>query len=168
MADLTIVGCGNLGSALINGLAAAGGHDVTAYDVDEAALERVAPYAARTTTDVETAMASDTVVVAVKPDIVGAVLSEFDLSADQTLVTVAAGVSRNYVAARTDATVVRGMPNLAAETQDMAAAGTWDEVDEDGRVMLADLGSVGGVEEGLMDPARALDGGGPACVFYPL
>ena len=168
MADLTIVGCGNLGSALINGLAAAGGHDVTAYDVDEAALERVAPYAARTTTDVETAMASDTVVVAVKPDIVGAVLSEFDLSADQTLVTVAAGVSRNYVAARTDATVVRVMPNLAAETQDMAAAVTWDEVDEDVRVMLADLGSFVEIEEELMDTATALNGSGPAFVFYTI
>ena len=166
MADVTIVGCGNLGSALITGLAAAGGHDVTAYDVDEAALARVASHVARTTTDVETAAASDVVLVAVKPDVVGAVLSELDLSPDQTLVTAAAGVSRAYVAARTDATVVRIMPNLAAETRDMATAVAWDDPDEDVREILSDLGSYVEVEEDLMDAATALNGSGPAFVFY--
>ena len=168
MADVTIVGCGNLGSALISGLAAAGGHDVTAYDVDEAALERVAPHVARTTTDVATASASDVVVVAVKPDVVGVVLEEFDLSPDQTLVTVAAGVSRAYVRERTDATVVRVMPNLAAETRDMAAAVTWDEPNEDVRAILSDLGSFVEIEERLMDAATALNGSGPAFVFYTI
>jgi pyrroline-5-carboxylate reductase len=168
MTDVTIVGCGNLGSALVAGLSQSGGHDITAYDVDEAALERVAPHVARTTTDVETAAASDVVIVAVKPDVVGAVLSEFDLSPDQTLVTVAAGVSRAYVRAQTDATVVRVMPNLAAETRNMAAAVAWDEPDEDVRRMLADLGSFVEVEEDLMDAATALNGSGPAFVFYTI
>ncbi|MFB6168719.1 MAG: pyrroline-5-carboxylate reductase [Haloferacaceae archaeon] len=168
MTDVTIVGCGNLGSALVAGLSQSGGHDVTAYDVDEAALERVAPHVARTTTDVETASASDVVTVAVKPDVVGAVLDEFDLSSDQTLVTVAAGVSRAYVRERTDATVVRVMPNLAAETRDMAAAVTWDDPDEGVREMLADLGSYVEIEEELMDAATALNGSGPAFVFYTI
>jgi len=47
------------------------------------------------------------VIVAVKPDIVGAVLEELDLSPEQTLVSIAAGVSTDYVEARTDANVVR-------------------------------------------------------------
>jgi pyrroline-5-carboxylate reductase len=168
MTDVTIVGCGNLGSALITGLSQSGGHDITAYDVDEAALERVAPHVARTTTDVAMAAASDVVIVAVKPDVVGAVLSEFDLSPDQTLVTVAAGVSRAYVRERTAATVVRIMPNLAAGTRNMAAAVTWDEVDEDVRTLLADLGSFVEIEEDLMDAATALNGSGPAFVFYTI
>jgi pyrroline-5-carboxylate reductase len=166
MTEVSIVGCGNLGSALIHGLSAAGGHDVTAYDVDPDALDRVAPHCTRTTTEPETAASSDVVVVAVKPDVVGAVLAEFDLSPDQTLVTVAAGVSRAYVAARTDATVVRVMPNLAAETRNMAAAVAWDAPDEGVRAMLADLGAYVVIDESLMDAATALNGSGPAFVFY--
>lgn len=166
MTDVTIVGCGNLGSALIEGLAASGRHDITAYDVDEAALERVEPHVSLATTELERASASDVVVVAVKPDVVGAVLAEVDLSTDQTLVTVAAGVSRAYVAARTDAAVVRVMPNLAASTRNMAAAVAWDAVDEGVREMLADLGEFVEIEESLMDAATALNGSGPAFVFY--
>lgn len=168
MTDVTIVGCGNLGSALIEGLSQSGGHDITAYDVDEETLERVATHATRTTTDVETAAASDVVVVAVKPDVVGPVVSEFGphLAPEQTVVTVAAGVSRAHVAARTDATVVRVMPNLAASTRDMAAAVAWDDPDEDVREMLTDLGEYVEIEEDLMDAATALNGSGPAFVFY--
>ncbi len=168
MIDVTIVGCGNLGSALIEGLSQSGGHDVTAYDVDEAALERVAPHATRTTTDVERAAASAVVVVAVKPDVVGPVVSEFGphLAPGQTVVTVAAGVSRAHVAARTDATVVRVMPNLAASTRDTAAAVAWDDPDEAVSEMLADLGEYVEIDEELMDAATALNGSGPAFVFY--
>jgi pyrroline-5-carboxylate reductase len=166
MVEISIIGCGNLGGALIEGLSRGGTHEVTAYDVDPDALETVAPYCQKTTTDLAEAAASDVVVVAVKPDVVGAVLSELDLSADQTLVTVAAGVPVEFVAARTDATVVRIMPNLAARTGNMAAAVTWDEVDEDVRAVLADLGEFAEIDEELMDVATALNGSGPAFVFY--
>ncbi|MFA9516437.1 pyrroline-5-carboxylate reductase [Halopenitus sp. H-Gu1] len=166
MVDVTILGCGNLGSALITGLAKEGNHDVTAYDIDESALDRVEPYCQQTTTDIEEAATSDVIVVAVKPDIVETVLDSLDLSADQTLVTVAAGVPIDFVDARTDATVVRIMPNLAAETADMAAAVTWDEVDEDVRALLDDLGEFVEIDEERMDVATALNGSGPAFVFY--
>jgi pyrroline-5-carboxylate reductase len=166
MVDVSIVGCGNLGSALARGLSRAGNHSVTAYDIDPSALEAVAPYCQRTTTDVAEATSGDVVIVAVKPDVVGDVLEEMDLSADQTLVTVAAGVSTAFVEERTDATVVRVMPNLAAETRDMAATVTWDEVDEGVRSVLADLGRYVEIPEDRMDVATALNGSGPAFVFY--
>ena len=166
MAEVTIIGSGNLGSALIKGLSRSGDHRVTAYDVDPDALEAVEPYCARTTTALADATASDVIVLAVKPDVVGVVLEELDLSPDQTLVTVAAGVPTAFVEARTDAAVVRVMPNLAAETGDMAAAVTWDAVDEDVRAILEDLGEYVEIEEGLMDVATALNGSGPAFVFY--
>jgi len=166
MAEVTIIGSGNLGSALIKGLSRSGDHRVTAYDVDPDALEAVEPYCAETTTDLAAATAADVLVLAVKPDVVGAVLEELDLSPDQTLVTVAAGVPTAFVEARTDAAVVRVMPNLAAETGDMAAAVAWDAVDEDVRAILEDLGEFVEIEEELMDVATALNGSGPAFVFY--
>lgn len=168
MTEVSIIGCGNMGSALIEGLSKSGNHEVTAYDVDENALEAVSPLCDRTTTDIEKATASDVVVVAVKPDIVAEVLDSIDLSADQTLVTIAAGVPTDFVEARTDATVVRIMPNLAAETRDMAAAVSWDAPDGDVRALLDDLGRFVEVDEDLMDAVTALNGSGPAFVFYLL
>ncbi|WP_283102244.1 pyrroline-5-carboxylate reductase [Haloplanus halobius] len=168
MVTVSIIGCGNMGSALITGLARAGNHRVTACDPNQDALDAVASHCWKTTTDPAEATGPevDVVVVAVKPDVVGAVLEEIDLDPSQTLVTIAAGVPRSFVAERTDASVVRVMPNLAAETGDMAAAVVWDDPDEDVRALLEDLGAFVVIEEDLMHVATALNGSGPAFVFY--
>jgi len=154
-----------MGSALVTGLAKAGGHRIVACDLDPDALAAVADVADETTDDISRAAEADVVFVAVKPDIVEAVLSELDLGPDQTLVTIAAGVPTDFVASRTDARVVRIMPNLAAETRDMAAAATGDLTDEV-RELLGDVGEFAEIEEAQMDIATAVNGSGPAFVFY--
>jgi pyrroline-5-carboxylate reductase len=58
------------------------------------------------------------------------------------------------------------MPNLAAETRDMATAVTWNEPDTDVRQLLDDLGETVEINEELMDTATALNGSGPAFVFH--
>lgn len=166
MVTVTVVGCGNLGRALLKGLAENGDHELIGYDVDPDALEAVTPYCARTTTDIESASRSTVVILAVKPSIIDDVLQSLDLSADQTLVTAAAGVPKAFVENRTDASVVRIMPNLAAETGTMATAVTWDEPDEQVTELLDDLGEYEVVDEDLMNAATALNGSGPAFVFY--
>ena len=165
MVHTSVIGCGNMGSALVTGLSKAGGHTIIACDLDPDALAAVEPYADETTDDISRAATADVVFVAVKPDIVEAVLAELDLSADQTLVTIAAGVPTEFVEARTDATVVRIMPNLAAETRDMAAAATGDLTDEV-RQLLDDVGEFAEIAESQMDIATAVNGSGPAFVFY--
>ncbi|MFB6131957.1 MAG: pyrroline-5-carboxylate reductase [Halanaeroarchaeum sp.] len=166
MVTVTVVGCGNLGSALLKGLAEHGDHELIGYDVDPDALEGVEPYCARTTTDLESATQSPIVVLAVKPSVIDDVLQSLDLTAAQTLVTAAAGVPKAFVENRTDATVVRIMPNLAAETGTMATAVTWDEPNDDVAELLEDLGEYEVVDEDLMNAATALNGSGPAFVFY--
>ncbi|PGF16746.1 pyrroline-5-carboxylate reductase [Natrinema sp. CBA1119] len=166
MVQTSVIGCGNMGSALIKGLWRAGNHTVTACDLDPEALESVADYVDRTTSDVSEAAEADVVIVAVKPDIVGAVLEELDLSPEQTLLSIAAGVSTDYVEARTDANVVRIMPNLAAETGDMAAAVTAEGVTDEVRELLDDVGEFAEIDEAKMDIATAVNGSGPAFVFY--
>ena len=165
MVQTSVIGCGNMGSALVTGLWKSGNHTIIACDLDPDALAAVADYADETTDDIDRAGSADVVFVAVKPDIVEAVLSELDLSADQTLVTIAAGVPTEFVEARTDARVVRIMPNLAAETRDMAAAVTGDVTDEI-RALLADVGEFAEIDESQMDIATAVNGSGPAFVFY--
>jgi pyrroline-5-carboxylate reductase len=167
MTRVSVVGCGNMGGAIIRGLARSGDHEVTGCDLDPDALEAVAEYCTRTTSDLATASEADVVFVAVKPDVVGSVVADLDLTPEQTLVTVAAGVPTDAVAGETDAAVVRIMPNLAAETGDMAAAAT-GAVDDEVRELLADLGEFVEVDEDQMDTATALNGSGPAFVFYLL
>ncbi|MCT9098265.1 pyrroline-5-carboxylate reductase [Haloarchaeobius sp. HME9146] len=169
MVYVSIIGCGNMGSALAEGLSKAGGYSVTACDLDPDARERVADYCEETTDDPAAATAgADIVVVAVKPDIVGPVLDSIDLSPEQTLVSFAAGVRREYVQARTDATVVRVMPNIAAAYGDMAAAAVAEDLSDEVRAMLGAVGSFVEVDESLMDIATAVNGSGPAFVFYLL
>jgi len=57
------------------------------------------------------------------------------------------------------------MPNLAAETRDMATAATGDLTDEV-RELLADVGEYAVIAESQMDIATAVNGSGPAFVFY--
>ena len=165
MVRTSVIGCGNMGSALVRGLWKSGNHTVTAIDLDPDALAAVADYCEETTGDIGRASDADVVFVAVKPDIVEAVLDELDLSADQTLVSIAAGVPTEFVEERTDATVVRIMPNLAAETRDMAAAAT-GEVTDEVRELLDDVGEFAEIAEAQMDIATAVNGSGPAFVFY--
>jgi len=155
-----------MGSALVKGLSRTGTHRVTACDLDTDALEAVEPYCSQTTTDTAVAATAEVVFVAVKPQAIEAVLTDLDLPADATLVTIAAGVPRSFVQRHTDATVVRVMPNLAAETGNMAAAVAWDEPVEAVADLLDDLGEFVEIDEDGMDVATALNGSGPAFVYY--
>lgn len=165
MVEVSVIGCGNLGSALIRGLARTGSHSITGYDVDEDALAAVAPVADRTTTSLSEALEAPIVIIAVKPQNVSVLLDELDMRPDQTLLSFAAAVPTALIESRTDATVVRGMPNLAVETGMMACAIT-PNAGEDVKAILDDLGSYVEVDESLMDTATALNGSGPAFVFY--
>lgn len=165
MVELSVIGCGHLGSAVIRGLSRDGGHAITACDVNESALADVESVVDRTTTVVAVAGEAGLVILAVEPDVVDTVLAELDLDPDQTLLSFAAGVTIEFLEARTDATVVRGMPNLAAEVNEMACA-VAGEPDEDVEAVLGSLGRFVRIEESQMDVATALNGSGPAFVFY--
>jgi ABC-type uncharacterized transport system YnjBCD ATPase subunit len=81
MVHASVIGCGNMGGALIKGLAASGGHEVICVDVDPDALAAVEDFCAETTTDVDRASEADVVVLAVKPDLL--LLDEPFASLDQ-------------------------------------------------------------------------------------
>ena len=166
MVHVSVIGCGNMGSALIRGLSRTGNHTITACDVDEAALDEVEAYCTTTTTDLATAAEATVVFVVVKPDLTAAIVDDLDLSADQTLVSIAAGVSTDALEPRTDADVVRVMPNLAAATGDMAAAVAGAEITDDVAELLDDAGVFVEVDEAQMHTTTAVNGSGPAFVFY--
>jgi len=166
MTQISVIGCGNMGGAFIKGLAESAEYMVTACDVDTAVLEAIEPYCEETTTELSVAAEADVVVLALKPDLVGTILSDLELSADQTVLSIAAGVSTDLLESKTAATVVRIMPNLAAEYGMMAAAVTESTVTDEVRSVLDAVGEFVEVEESKMDIATAVNGSGPAFVFY--
>lgn len=169
---VSVIGCGNLGSAVVKGLAAEN-HDVVACDKDPDALDALPERDSieKTEDAQEATRESEVVVLAVKPEVAGAVLGSFELEEGQVLASFAAAVSLGFLRenARGDAHVVRVMPNLAGEYNEMAAAvSPAGEVPESVRRILDDLGSYVEVDESLMDIATAVNGSGPAFVFYAM
>ncbi len=164
MTHLSVVGCGNMGGALLQGLAESGDHRLVGCDIDPDARASVADYC-EPTDDLAVAAEADYVVLAIKPDSVADLLPALDLGGDQTLISIAAGVSTDYLADLTDAEIVRLMPNLNAETRNMAAAVT-GAVDDTVRALLDEVGEYAEIEESAMDIATAVNGSGPAFVFY--
>ncbi len=170
MTKVTVIGCGNLGGAVVKGLDRAGGYTVVASDPDPEARASVEKYVDDTVEHAANAVRdSGVVILAVKPRHVEAVLQEIDLEPDQILVSFAAAVPLEFLRNRTEARVVRVMPNLAVEHQEMAAAaapaGDSPEVVRD---MLSDLGRFAEIDEDEMDVATAVNGSGPAFVFYAM
>jgi len=164
MTHLSVVGCGNMGGALLQGLAESGDHRLVGCDIDPDARASVADYC-KPTDDLAVAAEADYVVLAIKPDSVADLLPALDLDSDQTLISIAAGVSTDYLADLTDAEIVRLMPNLNAETRNMAAAVT-GAVDDTVRALLDEVGEYAEIQESEMDIATAVNGSGPAFVFY--
>jgi len=156
-----------MGGAFIKGLAGSE-QTVTACDVDEAVLTALEPYCEATTTDTAVAAEAEVVILAVKPDLVEPILSDLELRADQTLISIAAGVPTDLLEAYTDARVVRLMPNLAAQYGMMAAAVTETTVTDEVRAILDAVGEFVEIDEAQMDVATAVNGSGPAFVFYLL
>ena len=166
MVSICVIGCGNMGGALLNGLDDAGYTDLIACDVDATVLDSFEQKGIKTTTDTSAARSVDIVVLAVKPDLVSVVLSDLELGSDQTLVSIAAGIGTEQIEPLTDATVIRLMPNLAAEWGLMAGAVAGGTIDDRLISALESLGEVVIVDESMMDIATALNGSGPAFVFY--
>ncbi|MFP4188610.1 MAG: pyrroline-5-carboxylate reductase family protein, partial [Halobacteriales archaeon] len=165
---VTVIGCGNLGSAVVEGLVNVG-HDVVACDKDEGALAALSDGVEKTAESTEAVEGADLIIIAVKPEVVGPVLESFEAGEDQVVASFAAAVSLGYVRERTDAGAVRVMPNLAGEYNEMAAA-VCPEGDVPNEVTRAldDLGDYVEVNEELMDIATAVNGSGPAFVFYAM
>lgn len=169
MIKVCVIGCGNLGSAIIKGLYGSNtDYNIIGCDKDIEKLEKIDKFCHDTTDDIKEATRdADIVVVAVKPGSIDNILDKLDLSSDQNLLSVVAAVSTDFIKQKTNANVVRLMPNLAAEQREMASAVSFtDKKPAKVSNFLKDLGEYVEVDEDLMDIATAVNGSGPAFVFY--
>lgn len=172
------VGAGNMGAAIIRGLARRGGFELVGVDLDRAKLEALARDCGLTAASSprEVAQRSDYVVMAVKPQHMSATLEAMApaLGDDKCLVSIAAGITmarlREWSGGRCP--VVRVMPNTPA----LVGAGVSAVCLDDPRLsekqkrqtqeIFAAVGAAHVLPETQFDAFTAVIGSGPAYVFY--
>ncbi|MEC8991745.1 MAG: pyrroline-5-carboxylate reductase [Candidatus Latescibacterota bacterium] len=172
-----IVGAGNMGGSLLQGLLDAGVHPQRLTAVDQVA-DILAPLAARgvvTGSDLSLACEDrDVVIIGVKPQSAAGVLGALapHLKADQLIVSIMAGVTTDHIAQilGADQPVVRVMPQTLVRLQAGATAVASGRHTTPQQVsMVVDLfsrvGSSVEVSEGLLDAVTGLSGSGPAYVY---
>jgi len=176
---VAFLGAGAMGSALIRGALDAGVCSpglILATDVDAARLAELANRFGITTSadNAEAAQWGDVLVLAVKPQVVAAVLDQIGphVRDDQLLISIAAGVPTAAIASRLGraARVVRAMPNTPAQLGAGAAgiAAGSAATEEDLRLARQLFDAVGVsvvVDERLLDVVTGLSGSGPAYLF---
>jgi pyrroline-5-carboxylate reductase len=170
---IAIIGGGRIGEALLSGLLSSGWRDIVVTSRRE---DRVAELHERyevdaTTSNPEAVNGAALVVLAVKPQDIEALLAEIGplVSAEQTVLTVAAAIPTAYIEARIaeGVPVVRAMPNSPSTVHEgMAGISAGAHAGEPqlalAEEVLTHLGRVVRVPENAMDAITAVSGSGPA------
>ncbi|GII88456.1 pyrroline-5-carboxylate reductase [Sphaerisporangium siamense] len=175
---IAILGTGKMGEALLSGLLRAGvapGEIIATARRPERAAALRERHGVRVVPNTEAAKIADTLILAVKPQDMAALLDEIaaHVPAGRLVITVAAGITTSFVESRLgdDVPVVRVMSNtpvLVDEAMSVISAGahageTHLELAEE---LLRPVGKVLRIPESQQDAATALSGSGPAYFFY--
>ncbi|SNR96423.1 pyrroline-5-carboxylate reductase [Geodermatophilus pulveris] len=174
---LAIVGGGKIGEALLSGLVRRSGSGgiVVCERHPERAAELGGRYGVPALSLAEAAARARVLLLAVKPQDIGALLGALAGSVDagHLVVSVAAGVPTSTIeAALPDGVpVVRVMPNTPALVDEgMSVLSAGAHADErhldEAEALLAAVGRVRRVPEAQQDAVTALSGSGPAYFFY--
>ena len=170
-ASLLIVGCGNMGGAMLAGWLAAG--------IDPARITVVDPVLAAAPAGVEllrelpVGRGFDVLLLGVKPQLLDAVAPQLAalVGAPTVVLSILAGVELASLAAWWPGAggLVRVMPNLTAaigkSPMGVAATGLGDKARDMVTGLLAPLGTPEWLDESLFDAVTALAGSGPAFVY---
>ena len=175
-----MIGTGNMGQALIDGLIASGSaqmENIICSDASERQLDAIREkYAVQTTTDnIAVVKAADIIIYAIKPQIMAAVLKETAdfLDMRKLIISIAAGVPMAAIESLLDKDLrlIRVMPNVAVAVKEgaTAIAAGGKATEEDIQLAMAIFDSVGKSiflkENYLRDAITGLSGSGPAYIF---
>ena len=177
---ISVVGAGNMGSALVRGLLASGKampETISIFDIDPAkALTLQQELNVQSVGEIGEAIESDTdiLILAVKPQIIEDVILAIADKVHDTLVviSVAAGISTGFILSLLNfpARIIRAMPNAAAmvgaSATALCKAGSADDGDlEKALEIFSAIGLAVTVEEKMMNVVTALSGSGPGYLF---
>ena len=175
---IAILGAGKMGEALLSGVLRAGRRPselvATARREERASLLRER-YGIETVSNADAAAKAGTLVIAVKPQDMGALLDEIrpHVGGDRLVISMAAGIPTAFIEERLPAgtPVVRVMSNTPVhvdEAMSVISAGS-HAVEEHLKLaeeLLSPVGKVLRIPESLQDGATALSGSGPAYFYY--
>jgi pyrroline-5-carboxylate reductase len=172
-----IFGAGKMGEALLSGLLRAGyapGGVVAVVRRAERADELRTAYGVAVLPAAEAAKNVDTLIIAVKPQDMLAMLDEIapHLPADKLVISVAAGITTEEIERRIgDVAVVRVMSNtpvLVDEAMSVISPGAFARREhlERAEELLRPVGKVLRIPESQQDAATALSGSGPAYLYF--
>ncbi|MDR1672996.1 MAG: pyrroline-5-carboxylate reductase [Bacteroidales bacterium] len=170
---ITVIGSGNIGSALVNGLIRNGEtapQDITLTDIHAEALTVFAAKGVNTSqNNVAAAKSADIIVLCVKPYLIHAVAGEIlpSLTAAQLLVSFAAGVSLSQLSVLTGKRpLFRVIPNTAmAVNKSMTCIAAENATPAQTQTILNLFGQVGKaiiIDEALMNAATVIASCGTA------
>jgi pyrroline-5-carboxylate reductase len=179
---IAIVGAGNMGLALVRGLLAVDPSVRRRLTVSGREVVKVRQHARElkvraASSNAAAVRGADLVVLAVKPQILPAVLEEIrgSVAPGATVLSIAAGVPTGILEATLGESVgvVRAMPNVAASVRASATAicrgpSARERDVRRARWLLGAVGTVLEVDESLMDAVTGLSGTGPLYLFLIL
>lgn len=173
-----LVGCGGMGRAMLTGwMGADAPPEALVVEPDAGLREAAAELGAKVFADADALPGSvkpDMVVLAVKPQVMRAVLPAYARFDKACFVSIAAGVRMRTLAAdlADGAPLIRCMPNTPAAIGEgmMVCVGS-DAVTREMKALATRLLTTSGEvawidDEGLMDAVTAVSGSGPAYVFH--
>ncbi|WP_113698625.1 pyrroline-5-carboxylate reductase [Nonomuraea lactucae] len=175
---IAILGTGKMGEALLSGLLRAGFEPddiVATVRRPERARALRETYGVRTMSNAEAAKIAETLILAVKPQDMAALLAEIApfVPADRLVISAAAGITTSFVEQRLgdEVPVVRVMSNTPIrfdEAMSVISAGAHagEEHLRHTEDLLSPVGKVLRIPESQQDAATALSGSGPAYFFY--
>ncbi len=171
---LGVIGCGKMGSALVEGAIRSGALKADQVSGCDAHPESARAFAAATgarAADSIPALEADTYLLCTKPKDAESALAQLP-AGDALLVSVAAGLSTAWLESRVPAgvRVIRCMPNTPALVGKGAAAFCKGKAAtaadaEAARLLLGSVGLAVELPESLMDAVTGLSGSGPAFVY---
>jgi pyrroline-5-carboxylate reductase len=176
---IAILGAGKMGEALASGLLRAGvvspGDIVAAARRADRAQQLRESYGIDVLPAAQAAAKAQTLVIAVKPQDMDALLAEISpvVTANQLVISVAAGITTAFIGRRlgADVPVVRVMSNtpvLVDEAMSVISPGSHATEEHLRRAeeLLRPVGKVLRIPESQQDAATALSGSGPAYVYF--
>ncbi len=177
MFKIGVIGCGNMGEAIVRGIVKSKNiksTQIIVSDVDPDKLEMVVEKynVAGTTSNRRVVENSQIIFLSVKPkDLENTVLPIKDAFKNKTVISVLAGIKISKIKDLiSEATIIRCMPNTPALIGEGAIGVSFEEnIDISKKEELIDIlksmGIVVEVNEELMDAVTGLSGSGPAYVF---
>lgn len=177
MKRIGFIGAGNMATAIIKGLIAqkGSGSFINVFDVSSEKLDEISKLGVNAfSSSQDVVKNSDIIVLAVKPQNYSEVLDALKdvVSIDKTFVSIAAGISINYVQSALDCKcpVVRVMPNTPLLLKKGASAlCPSDNISEDDKKIVYDMFAGSGVCEYItedhMNEIIAVNGSSPAYIY---